>query len=94
MLDLVLTNKEGLVGNVKIKSSLGCGDHEKVEFNITVVARRAHSKLTTLDFVLFMGLLAPWDKTLKGRRAPKNWMISYKTRKYTSQQRRMPSRGT
>lgn len=45
MLDLVLTNKEGLVGNVKIKGSLGCGDHEKVEFNITTVARRAHSKL-------------------------------------------------
>lgn len=99
MLDLVLTNKEGLVGNVKIKGSLGCDDHEKVEFNITMVARRARSKLTTLDFekaffVLFMDLLAPWDKALKGRWALEIWIISSKTRKYTSQQGRMPSRGT
>ncbi|PKU32030.1 rna-directed dna polymerase from mobile element hypothetical protein [Limosa lapponica baueri] len=28
MLDLILTNKEGLVGNVKLKGSLGCSDHE------------------------------------------------------------------
>ncbi len=31
MLDLVLTNKEGLVGNVELKGSLGCSDHEMVE---------------------------------------------------------------
>ncbi|KAF1441782.1 hypothetical protein FQV07_0011647, partial [Pygoscelis papua] len=34
VLDLVLTNKEGLVGNVKLKGSLGCSDHEMVEFKI------------------------------------------------------------
>ncbi|GAB0206692.1 hypothetical protein GRJ2_003134800 [Grus japonensis] len=34
MLDLVLTNKEGLVGDVKLKGSLGCRDHEMVEFKI------------------------------------------------------------
>ena len=28
MLDLVLTNKEGLVGNVKLKGSPGCRGHE------------------------------------------------------------------
>ncbi|PKU33645.1 glycerol kinase [Limosa lapponica baueri] len=50
MLDLVLTNKEGLVGNVKLKGSLGCSDHETVEFKILRVVRRVHSKLTTLDF--------------------------------------------
>ncbi|GAB0193293.1 mitochondrial enolase superfamily member 1 [Grus japonensis] len=32
MLDLVLTNKEGLVGDMKLKGSLGCSDHEMVEF--------------------------------------------------------------
>ena len=32
LLDLVLTNKEGLVGDVKAGSSLGCSDHEIVEF--------------------------------------------------------------
>ncbi|GAB0209831.1 hypothetical protein GRJ2_003448800 [Grus japonensis] len=50
MLDLVLTNKEGLVGDVKLKGSLGCSDHEMVEFRILRAARRACSKLTTLDF--------------------------------------------
>ena len=50
MLDLILTNKEGLVGDVKLKGSLGCSDHETVEFKILRAVRRAHSKLTTLDF--------------------------------------------
>ncbi|GAB0190148.1 mitochondrial enolase superfamily member 1 [Grus japonensis] len=47
MLDLVLTNKEGLVGDVKLKGSLGCSDHEMVEFRILRAARRAHGKLTS-----------------------------------------------
>ncbi|GAB0209788.1 hypothetical protein GRJ2_003444500 [Grus japonensis] len=50
MLDLILTNKEGLVGDVKLKGGLGCSDHEMVEFRILRAARRARSKLTTLDF--------------------------------------------
>ncbi|GAB0204478.1 hypothetical protein GRJ2_002913400 [Grus japonensis] len=50
MLDLVLTNKEGLVGNVKLKGSLGCSDHEMVAFKILRARRRVYSKLTTLDF--------------------------------------------
>ncbi|GAB0176597.1 hypothetical protein GRJ2_000124900 [Grus japonensis] len=41
MLDLVLTNKERLVGNVKLKGSLGCSDHEMVEFKILRAARKA-----------------------------------------------------
>ncbi|GAB0202816.1 mitochondrial enolase superfamily member 1 [Grus japonensis] len=47
ILDLVLANNEG---NVKLKGSLGCSDHEMVEFKILRAARRAHSELTTLDF--------------------------------------------
>ncbi|GAB0204250.1 nucleoside diphosphate kinase 6 [Grus japonensis] len=50
MLDLVLSNKEGLVGNVKLKGSLGHSDDEIVEFKILRAARRVHSKLTALDF--------------------------------------------
>jgi len=79
MLDLVLTNKEGLVGNMKLKGSLGCSDHEMVEFKILTAARRLHSKLSTLDFRtadfghfgLFRDLLSgvPWDKPLEGRTA-------------------------
>ncbi|PKU40568.1 rna-directed dna polymerase from mobile element hypothetical protein [Limosa lapponica baueri] len=50
MLDLVLTNKEGLVGNVKLKGGPGCSHHEMVELKILRAARKVHSKLTTLDF--------------------------------------------
>ncbi|PKU35602.1 dtw domain-containing protein 2 [Limosa lapponica baueri] len=50
MLDLVLTNKEALVGNMKLKGSLSCSDHEMVEFKFLRAVRRVHSKLTTLDF--------------------------------------------
>jgi len=74
ILDLALTNKEGLVGNVKLKGSLGCRDNEIVEFKILRAARRVHSKLATLDFRradsgLFRDLLSrvPWNKTLEGR---------------------------
>lgn len=47
MLDLVLTNKEGLVGNVKLKGRLASSNHEMVEFKILRAVRRAHSKLVT-----------------------------------------------
>ena len=50
LLDLVLTNEEGLVRNVKLKGSLGCSDHEMVEFKILRAPRRVHSKLAALDF--------------------------------------------
>jgi len=49
MLDLILTNKEGLVGNVMLKG-LGCSDHKMVEFKILRAAGRAHSKLATPEF--------------------------------------------
>ncbi|GAB0208014.1 hypothetical protein GRJ2_003267100 [Grus japonensis] len=82
MLDLVLTNKEGLVGDVKLKGSLGCSDHEMVEFRILRAARRALSKLPTLDFRradfgLFRDLLGrvPWDKAPEGRGAQDSWLI-------------------
>ncbi|GAB0177491.1 hypothetical protein GRJ2_000214400 [Grus japonensis] len=82
MLDLILTKKEGLVGDVKLKGSLGCSDHKMVEFRILRAARRACSKLTTLDFSradfgLFRDLLGriPWDKALEGRGAQDSWLI-------------------
>ncbi|GAB0189139.1 hypothetical protein GRJ2_001379200 [Grus japonensis] len=50
MLDIVLTSKEGLVGDVNLKGSLGCSDHEMVEFEILRTASRVHNKLTALDF--------------------------------------------
>ncbi|GAB0189054.1 hypothetical protein GRJ2_001370700 [Grus japonensis] len=82
MLDLVLTNKEGLLGNVKLKGSLGSSDHEMVEFKILRAVRRVHSKLTTLDFRradfgLFRDLLGRllWDKAQEGRGAQEIWLV-------------------
>jgi len=63
MLDLVLTNKEGLMENVKLKGSLGCSDHEMVDLKILRTEMRVQSKVTTLDlrrtdFGLFRDLLS------------------------------------
>ncbi|PKU36867.1 glycerol kinase [Limosa lapponica baueri] len=82
MLDLVLTSKEGLLWNVKLKGSLGCSEHEMVEFKILRAARRVHSKLTTLDFRradfgLLRDLLGRvlWDKALEERGSQGSWLI-------------------
>ena len=82
MLILVLTNREGLVGNMKLNGSLGCSDHEMVRFKILRAARRAHSKLTSLDFRradsgLFRDLLGQvaWGKALEGRGVQESWLI-------------------
>jgi len=62
LLDLVLTNKEGLVEDVKVGGSLGCSDHKMMEFRILCEGRRAISRVTALgfsrpNFGLFKGLL-------------------------------------
>jgi len=82
MLDLVLTNKEGLVENIKLKGSLRCGEHEMGEFKILRAVRRAHDKLNTLDlrrtdFSCFKDLLGkvPWDRALERRGAQESWLI-------------------
>lgn len=49
-LDVVLTNREWLMRNVKLEVSLGCSDHKMVELEILRVVRRVCSKLATLDF--------------------------------------------
>ncbi|GAB0183929.1 mitochondrial enolase superfamily member 1 [Grus japonensis] len=98
MLDLILTNKEGLVGDIKLKGSLGCSDHKMVEFRILRAAKRACSKLTTLDFRradcgLFRDLLGriPWDKALEGRGAQDSWLI-FKGHLLQAQQRCIPTK--
>ncbi|GAB0206807.1 hypothetical protein GRJ2_003146300 [Grus japonensis] len=98
MLDLVLTNKEGLVGDVKLKGSLGCSDHKMVEFRILRAVRRACSKLTTLDFRradfgLFGDLLGrmPSDKALEKRGAQDSWLV-FKGHLLRAQERCIPTR--
>jgi len=98
ILDLVLTNKEGLVANMKLKGSLGCTDLEMVEFRILRAVRSVHRKLTTLEFRraefgLFGDLLgrAPWDKALEGRGAQESWLIC-KDHLLQTQEQRIPTK--
>ena len=49
LLDLVLTNKEGLVEDVKVGGRLSCSDHEMVEFRVPRGGSRAIRKIKTLD---------------------------------------------
>ena len=63
LLDLLFTNREGLVGGVKAGDYLGQSDHEIVEFSILEDVRRVTSKTAILnfqraDFDLFRTLVA------------------------------------
>ena len=50
MLDVISTNKERPVGDVKVRRSLGCSDHGTVEFRSLRGGSRARNRLTALDF--------------------------------------------
>lgn len=50
MLDIVLSNKEGLMGNVNLHRSPGSQNHEMVELEILRAVRGVYNKLATLDF--------------------------------------------
>ncbi|RMC19492.1 hypothetical protein DUI87_04104 [Hirundo rustica rustica] len=74
VLDFVLTSREGLVGNVKLKGSLGCSDYEMVESQDPEEMTMAHIKFPAVDFRragfgLFRELLSSvlWDVDLEGR---------------------------
>ncbi|KAK4811175.1 hypothetical protein QYF61_019806 [Mycteria americana] len=84
LLDLILTNNEGLVGDVKVKDSLGCSDHEMVEFKIL--------KGREEEFGLFNDLLGrlPWDKALEGRGAQESSLI-FKDHLLQAQERSIPT---
>ncbi|GAB0181788.1 mitochondrial enolase superfamily member 1 [Grus japonensis] len=82
LLELVLTKKERLVEDVKVGGSLGCNDHEMVEFRILRGRSRAISRTTTLDFRranfgLFKDLLGriSWVRALEGKEAQETWSI-------------------
>lgn len=50
MLDLILRNKEELVMDVQVRSSLGCNDQEITECRTLRRRSRAKSRTTALDF--------------------------------------------
>jgi len=80
LLDLVLSNRDGLVGVVKVEGSLGCSDHEMVEFKILCGRSKAKSSIATLDFWranfnLFWDLLGgiSWARVLEGKGTHESW---------------------
>ena len=50
LLGLVLTKKEELVKDVKVRGNLDCSDHEMVEIRILSGGNKAKSRTTTLVF--------------------------------------------
>ncbi|KAK4831851.1 hypothetical protein QYF61_019679 [Mycteria americana] len=73
-LDLLFTNREGLVRDVMVGGRLGQSDHEMIEFLIRGEAARGVSKTATLefrraDFGLFRRLVerVPWEAALMGK---------------------------
>ncbi|KAJ7428451.1 hypothetical protein WISP_01229 [Willisornis vidua] len=81
LLDLLFTNREGLVGDVVVRGCLGHSDHETIEFSILRDARRAINKPSTLDFQradfgLFRRLIQSiaWKTTLENKGVQEGWM--------------------
>jgi len=82
LLDLVLTNKQGLDEDVKAGGRLGCSDHEMVEFRILHGGSRAISRIKTLDFMsanfdLFKELLGGilWVRVLEVMGVQECWLL-------------------
>ncbi|PKU45296.1 rna-directed dna polymerase from mobile element jockey-like [Limosa lapponica baueri] len=80
LLDLLLVNREGLVGDVKVQGCLGQSDHEIIEFSILAEARQGASRTATLDFQkadfgLLRSMVAsvPWETVLKAKGAQEGW---------------------
>ena len=82
LLDLLFTNRKGLVGDVKVGDRLEQSDHETVEFSILGDVRRVTSKTAILNFQradsdLFRTLVArvPWESLLKVKGVQEAWML-------------------
>jgi len=80
--DLLLTNVEEIIKDVKIGVSLGCGDHALVKFMISRNMGLAKSGIRTLkfgrvNFRLFKELLAKisWDAVLKDKDVEESWLL-------------------
>ncbi|GAB0203202.1 hypothetical protein GRJ2_002785800 [Grus japonensis] len=82
LLDLLLVNREGLVGEVAIGGRLGHSDHEVVEFKIFGDRRKTATKTSTLDmgradFRLLRELVSqvPWETALEGIGVHQCWSL-------------------
>ena len=81
-LDLLFTNREGLVGDVEVGGCLGQSDHDMVEFSILGGVRRGNSKTATLSalrksFELFRRLVGRvlWGSVLESKGVQDGWLL-------------------
>jgi len=81
-LDMLFTNREGLVGDVVVGSYPGQSDHEMVEFSVLGEVRWGTSKTAVLDFQradfeLFGTLVGrvPCKAVLRGRGVQEVWAL-------------------
>lgn len=76
MLDLILINKEGLVGNTKPKGSLGCSNHGMVEFRgAEEGAQQAHYSGLQESRLASSGICLVEYPGIKPWRVQKSWLI-------------------
>jgi len=78
--DLLITDREGLVGDMVVGGHLELSDHEMKEFSILHKVKSGISKTITTgfqkaDFGLFRTLVerVPWEKVLKGKGVQQGW---------------------
>ncbi|GAB0207904.1 mitochondrial enolase superfamily member 1 [Grus japonensis] len=96
LLDLLLVNREGLVGEVAIGGRLGHSDHEVVEFKIFGDRRKTATKTSTLDmgradFRLLRELVSqvPWETALEGIGVHQCWSL-FKVHLLRAQEQAIP----
>ncbi|KAK4826282.1 hypothetical protein QYF61_007129 [Mycteria americana] len=95
-LDLLFTNRDGLVSDVMVGGCLGQSDHEMIEFLIRGEAARGVGKPATLDFRradfgLFRRLVerVPWEAALMGKGVQEGWTF-FKEEVLKAQERAVP----
>ena len=95
-LDLLLTNREGLVGDVEVGGCLGQRDHDMVEFLILGRVKRGNSKTATLDFQradfeLSRRLVGgvPWGSVIGSKRIQDGWLL-FKNEVLKAQEQAVP----
>ena len=82
VLDLLLTNANALIGDIRIGGCQGCSDHATVEFILWRDMRKAKSKIRKLNFrkahfQLIRKLVnkTSWKTVLMGKGGEQSWQI-------------------
>jgi len=96
-LELLFTNREGLVGDVVVGGHLGLSDHEMIECLIQAEVKRGLCKTTNMDFWradfgLFRMLVekVPWERALTGKGVQEGWTF-FKVEVFKAQRQAVPT---